>query len=173
MSLLRLLTAGRSLESVRDAETRYRLTTQRLLPQFGPAKNPFSGLQGGSAASTAQAHQSAHAPVKPGAGNRQQPLWLRVAERVNGWTAMLTQRLTQPKPKPIKPAIPQFANSAVQGELSLDRVRVMRNDLSDADLEVVPARTKLPPTLLSVKSARRFPVALERVTTRLFGAGKM
>ena len=42
MSLLRLLTTGKSLVGVRDTESRYRLTSQRLLPQFGPARNPFS-----------------------------------------------------------------------------------------------------------------------------------
>ena len=28
----------------------------------------------------------------------------------------------------------------VQGELSLDQIKVVRNDLSDADLEVIPAK---------------------------------
>ena len=37
---------------------------------------------------------------------------------------------------------------AVQGELSLDNIKVVRNDLSEADLEVVPLR------LNSVKKAR-------------------
>lgn len=31
--------------------------------------------------------------------------------------------------------------AVVQGELSLEKVKVMRNDLSDTDLEIVPART--------------------------------
>jgi hypothetical protein len=42
MSLLRLLTTGKSLVGLKDLESRYRLTTQRLLPQFGPTRNPFS-----------------------------------------------------------------------------------------------------------------------------------
>ena len=42
MSLLRLLTTGKSLVGVRDTESRYRVTSQRLLPQFGSARNPFS-----------------------------------------------------------------------------------------------------------------------------------
>lgn len=32
----------------------------------------------------------------------------------------------------------------VQAELSLDRIRVVRNDLSDSDLEIVPARVPKP-----------------------------
>lgn len=39
--------------------------------------------------------------------------------------------------KPKLAGIPRFGKSAVQGELSLDRVKVVRNDLSHADLEVV------------------------------------
>lgn len=39
--------------------------------------------------------------------------------------------------KPRLAGIPRFGKSAVQGELSLDRVKVVRNDLSHADLEVV------------------------------------
>jgi hypothetical protein len=35
--------------------------------------------------------------------------------------------------------IPRFGRATVQGELSLDRVRVVRNDLAHADLEVVRA----------------------------------
>ncbi len=42
MSLLRLLTAGKSLVGMRDAESRYRVTSQRLLPHFGSTRNPFS-----------------------------------------------------------------------------------------------------------------------------------
>lgn len=41
--------------------------------------------------------------------------------------------------RPKLPGIPRFGKPAVQGELSLDRVKVVRNDLTHADLEVVPA----------------------------------
>jgi len=39
--------------------------------------------------------------------------------------------------KPRLAGIPRFGQPVVQGELSLDRVKVVRNDLSHADLEVV------------------------------------
>lgn len=39
--------------------------------------------------------------------------------------------------KPKLAGIPRFGKQAEQGELSLDRVKVVRNDLSHADLEVV------------------------------------
>jgi hypothetical protein len=41
--------------------------------------------------------------------------------------------------KPKLAGIPQFGKPVVQTELSLDRVRVVRNDLVHADLEVVRA----------------------------------
>jgi hypothetical protein len=37
------------------------------------------------------------------------------------------------------PAMPRFGKSPVQGELSLDKVKVVRGDLAHADLEVVRA----------------------------------
>jgi hypothetical protein len=54
------------------------------------------------------------------------------------------------KPKIEKPAIPAFEKPAVQGELSLDRVKVMRNDLSDADLEVVQAKPSMAAAVAAV-----------------------
>jgi hypothetical protein len=33
---------------------------------------------------------------------------------------------------------------AVQGELSLEKIQVMRNDLSDTDLEIIPAKKQAP-----------------------------
>ena len=42
MSLVRLLTAGKSLVGMKDTENRYRMTSQRLLPKFGSAKKSVS-----------------------------------------------------------------------------------------------------------------------------------
>src|SRR5262249_2485535 len=36
--------------------------------------------------------------------------------------------------------IPRFSKTPVQGELSLDRVKVVRNDLSEADVEIITAK---------------------------------
>jgi len=50
------------------------------------------------------------------------------------------------KPAEPKPAIPRFSKShtPIQGELSLDNIKVMRNDLSEADVEVVPMKARAP-----------------------------
>src|SRR5467141_2933232 len=42
MSLVRLLTTGKSLVGMQDNLSRYRLTKQRLLPKFNSKKNPFA-----------------------------------------------------------------------------------------------------------------------------------
>jgi hypothetical protein len=179
MSLLRLLTAGKSLVNIQDAEPRYRTTTQRLLPKFGSAKNPFQGRKAATpapapvdqpspdpvAAPVAEPTQSA-AP-SPGRG-----LWLKAAARMSAWAGKLTERFMRPNPKPAKAAIPHFSKPPVQAELSLDRIRVVRNDLSDADLDVVPARPKAAPAAVPVEPERAVPSPMGRVRARLFGAGK-
>jgi hypothetical protein len=63
----------------------------------------------------------------------------------------------------------------VQGELSLDDVKVVRNDLRDADVEVVPFRSSsvrhTDVTTLSLRRAGDGGPAtfLRRATGRLFG----
>ena len=85
--------------------------------------------------------------------------------------------LGRPRGKAAKPAIPRFTKPPVQGELSLDKIKVVRNDLSDADLEVVPAKQPAAPASAApgVRAEERAGVgegSWGRVTTRMFGAGK-
>jgi hypothetical protein len=65
----------------------------------------------------------------------------------------------------------------VQGELSLEGVRVVRNDLSDSDLEIVPAKPLAPPGKEPVTSSTAKDLANEtawaRMTGRIFGPGKL
>jgi hypothetical protein len=78
-------------------------------------------------------------------------------------------------------AIPKFALQPVQGELSLDNVKVKCNDLSDTDFELVakpvPTKKAAPSAPEEVKPASAAPVAetgtriWNRVTT-LLGAGQ-
>jgi hypothetical protein len=51
-----------------------------------------------------------------------------------------------------KSPIPQFSRQPVQGELSLDNVKVMRNDLSDTDFEFV-AKPVAPKKAASTEAA--------------------
>ena len=208
MSLLRLLTTGNSLEGVKSNESRYRLTRQRFLPQFGSVRNPFSS--GGNSAS---AQTEAHSPEDPGAkgasearssipgssekpaagfssvvqdqaislnGSRQErkeTLRSRVVALLSRWRERVSRLLRGHRGKPAKPAIPRFTKQPVQSELSLDKIKVVRNDLSEADLEVVVASPPSAPTISDQGSrSEEGPVvpqsALGQVTTRVFAAGK-
>ena len=208
MSLLRLLTAGKSLVGVRDAESPYRLTHQRLLPRFGPTRNPFSGSgnsepaqtearspgdDGGNgasgegrgtanscgpkAAALQKGAQDCTASTSAGDHGSKAALRLRAAALLSGCQAKLTGLLGRARVKAAKPALLRFTKPPVQGELSLDKIKVVRNDLSGADLEIVPARMPTVPAAsaqasLTEQRAGVVESTWERVTTRFFGAGK-
>lgn len=171
MSMLRLLTTGKSLVGLRSNESPYRLTNQRLLPRFGPTRNPFKsssksepaqiearfiGDEGGKGASREEGGSAKARGPTPAAfpsGAQDRPASATADKR--GFTNALQQRAAalfgeckqklagifgRGRVKAAKPIIPRFMKPAVQGELSLDRIKVVRNDLSDADLEVVPAK---------------------------------
>ena len=205
MSLLRLLTAGKSLVGLRDGEHRYSVARRGLLPKFASKKNPFraspgaevgpspdkelpSGLDqskpsevnssngdGPTALSTKPHIESLAAQTAPlSSPHLREPIAddARRLSRVR-WRAFLpwVGRRTQ------KPAIPRFEKIMVQGELSLESVKVVRNDLSDSDLEVVPTQPVVPAP--QPKQAR--PVitgsgengsSWEQLTGRFLGAGK-
>jgi hypothetical protein len=60
----------------------------------------------------------------------------------------------------------------VQGELSLDTLKVVRNDLSDADLEIIRAAEPVAPTSApAAPPADPLPTGLllSRITARIFG----
>lgn len=136
MNLGKLLAAGRSIISGRKRPA-YREDKNVYLPKFVSPKNPFVALPAapaavmtepvrGSAALVAAKTQKlpATAPVKPRIS------W---AEKLNPATIFRTQGAPQP------------ARPAVQAELSLDTVKVVHNDLSDADVEVVPIKSRSTP----------------------------
>jgi hypothetical protein len=208
MSLLRLLTTGKSLVDVSGEESRYRLTSQKLFPQFRPARNPFSSRakaepaqmetrspedHGGNGASVARPSlpgprgepaavlqrvvEHRVVPAKFELRKLAGDLWQRMAAVPSGWRTKLSGLLEHSHGKETKSAIPRFPKPPVQGELSLERIKVMRNDLSDADLEVVPAKLLVPPEV-AVPAPRAVELtggtkrAWGRVTTRFWGAGK-
>jgi hypothetical protein len=72
----------------------------------------------------------------------------KVAAPVDSWLKKINPLVWfgNRKPAEPKPAIPRFSKShtPIQGELSLDNIKVMRNDLSEADVEVVPMKARAP-----------------------------
>ena len=173
MSLLQLLTTGKSLVGLNDTEPRYRVTRERLLPEFGPARNPFCttvkpspehpeaakrqpalDLSERTVAGNSAPLPSLPAPSVPVTAALQSPTrkanagrggagaaLLRIAAlpgRCVGKLKVLLSRAGSRPPARLGP--PSFAKTPLQSELALERIKVVRNDLRDADLVVVPAK---------------------------------
>jgi hypothetical protein len=174
MSLMPLLSAGKSLIGLKDSASRYRMGDPRAMPKFSSRKNPFRlgenpvPAPAFNVADAVNLQATAVAEPPPNSGSvssapsaapantctdvRHSPLknFFRALTRapgalVDGLLAASSRvprfwRRQSPRP------IPQFPKSAVQGELSLDAVRVVRNDLSDTDVELVPAKASPTPS---------------------------
>ena len=101
----------------------------------------------------------------------------RAAAFQSKWSEKFSALLSRPGGKAASVAMPHPTKLPVQEELSLDKIKVVRNDLSDADLEVVPAKS--PAALTSVAPA--WPsvnktgagTAWGRLAGRVFRAGKV
>lgn len=150
MNLAKLLGVGTSFFGG-GKKASYRLNKRRSLPKFNAGKNPFGpkateaapGAPGGKAGAPAVAPApKAPAPYgfKPASkpfgkpfGKPMAPLPAKPARP--GWTTRLNP-FRAPEPAPPQP--PQ----AVQAELSLDAVKVVHNDLADADVEIVPVKAR-------------------------------
>lgn len=140
MNFGKLLAAGKSLVSG-DVSGRYRMRENIRLPQFISPKNPF--------AADATVAESVSPPIRSEAGavvsavTPAQRLSAVIAgtgefvKRAACWC--LDHNPFSAIGRPRLPAMPHFGKPAVQPELSLDRVEVVRGDLAHADLEVVKA----------------------------------
>lgn len=140
MSFGRLLATGKSLMPGGMAG-RYQMRESLRLPQFISPKNPFAA-EATAEDSTAQAEvleergavvsavtpfrkKLSALPVRAGDHLKRAALWCLDH---NPFSAI---------GRPQLPALPRFGKPPVQGELSLDKVKVVRGDLAHADLEVV------------------------------------
>lgn len=169
MSLMRLLTAGKSLVGVKDNASRYRMGHPGMLPKFGSAKDagvgdqkaivrnasqPVATVETGAgpfppSAASAEANKP-KAPVATAASQPNHAPETAVTSRgIDGsffsrWLVQL--RAVVARPSANGSTSLRLSRTPVQGELSLDNIKVVRNDLSDADLEVVPLKAKSNPT---------------------------
>jgi hypothetical protein len=137
MSLVRLLTAGKSLVGIQDSKSRYRSVDPRAMPKFGSEKKSNTDVARESEAQPSIAKSNVESSK---ANVEKMPVAITRKARGSGWVSQWGSKLSSlvsQKPKPARSAIPRPNGVPVQGELSLDNIRVVRNDLSDADLEVV------------------------------------
>jgi len=174
MSLMQLLTNGKTLVDLKNSTSRYHMPGKNFLPKFGPAKNPFTPQQVRPVApapaatpkpiaavpkiAPAALKETQRLPVVPVKLKETKRLPFVAARKVSvpaasgpaWWERFLDwagEMMARPgawlaaRKTPVKSAIPRFEKPVVQGELSLENIKVVRNDLSDADMEVVPAKT--------------------------------
>ena len=115
--------AGKSVVNG-SAAVSYRENKQVALPKFGSAKNPFAPAK----------KETAPEP----AGEQKLPPISGTPKSLAAWTTKLAPSSFWSGAA----AAEQKKLPAVQAELSLDAVKVVHNDLSDADVEVVPIKSR-------------------------------
>lgn len=104
------------LSEAKDQPHRYKV--RGGLPTFGNPTEPAVKTFSGASATRAKAEPAPVSSARPTAAR-------------SGWVQKLNPFAAQRAPVPRSP---------VQGELSLDKVKPVRNDLSETDLELVAAR---------------------------------
>jgi len=171
MKLARLLGIGSSFFGGGPMAA-YRLNNRGWLPKFNEGRNPFAPTAPQAAAvapeaanEKAQARAVAPAPkppdpytFKPAAkagslGARVKPGLPAAGATAKAARPSWTSRLNPFRaPEPVAAQPP----SAVQPELSLAAIKVLHNDLADADVEVVPVKARAPaPTPVVLPPARQ------------------
>jgi hypothetical protein len=188
---VRLLAAGKSLVGLQDMENRYRMRRRNLLPKFGSSRNPFIARTealslplpaSGAHPAPPNAPERSPAEVTAAALKKTTPLpvasptdrepekifkrrlTIRLLARLSPWARKLNPFARRSNPRQIaRTPAPGSTLPSVQGELSLDRIKVVRNDLNDADVEIVPAKPAVKP--------KPEPVARPGKTSELAPAG--
>jgi len=178
MSLGKLLTSGKCLIGAQGESHRFRVNKRALLPKFGSPKDPFAS---GAQQERAEARPTAAVPTKAkvrATNAPAPPAALRKLSLVPAlkWVGGLGRKLNplawwKRWPAPVSAAARVVA--PVQPELSLDTVRVVRNDLSDADVEVGQfnggtAKSQHSTMLAMTEKAE---VAMDRISSKFFGTG--
>jgi hypothetical protein len=151
MNLGKLLGAGKSFFGGRGVVA-YRADKRVYLPKFNSAKNPFESKPAAEPAPAATG--ATVAPVPACAKAKMKPGMIPVftapkPPRGGSWTDRIN---------PFRGPAPVAAAAAlakpVQTEMSLQAVKVLHNDLTDADVEVVPVKSR---TLATVEAPRLLP----------------
>lgn len=143
MSFGKLFATGKNLMGGKS-ESRYQVRNRAFLPTFISPKNPFAPApnkdgaveQAASPATsaTSQSPKAADSVARTSVLRRAASLLAMLIEKLNPRSWM--GRRSQPR-KSVIPVFSRKPEEGMQGELHLENVRVVRNDLSDADLEVV------------------------------------
>jgi len=185
MNLGKLLGVGKSFFGG-DPSVAYRVNKRACLPKFNDGKNPFSSKgtepESAPAAKAVPATPAAPvAPVVPVAPKAEVPVvqshGLTIAQAVAKAKKTAARLSNKPADQPVFTPTPRLARPGwttrlnpfrppeqvaplqvpQQAELSLDSVKVMHNDLADADVEIVPVKSHneppAPPVLPPARQA--------------------
>lgn len=166
MNLGKLLAAGKSVIGGRR-EIYYRISDRTYLPKFISPKNPFA-----PPAKMEPPPEPVRAPTqKQMASDRTKtqklPVLSRTRPRRKTWMGKFNPiSIWRGSPS----SAPQKDQRPLQAELSLDRVKVVHNDLSDVDVEVVPIKSrpaleKVEPALASAHGEDSW----SRLSAKIFG----
>jgi len=147
MNLGKLLATGKSIIGG-SREISYHISDRSYLPKFISPKNPFvPPARVEPAPVVAPAPVVVPAPVKSrtasdGTKTQKLPAFAKVLPRKPGWMEKLNPISIW---RDARPPTTEKARCPLQAELSLDRVKVVHNDLSDADVEIVPIKSRTLP----------------------------
>jgi hypothetical protein len=167
MNLGKLLAAGKSIIGGRR-EISYRISNRVYLPKFISPKNPFA-----PAVKAEPPTQEKPKPVNKGitsdeAKTQMRPAFPAARPRKRVWIGKLNPISLW---RSVRPPVPQKTQRPRQAELSLDRVKVVHNDLSDVDVEVVPIKSR---TISGPESPVLPPAhggdSWSRLSAKIFGA---
>jgi hypothetical protein len=132
MNLGKLLGAGKTFFGG-SGLVAYRQNKRVYLPKFNSEKNPFTPKPAEPAPAAKPVAKEVSASVAAKAHTRSP---LAVAKSARGeWTTKLNPFRA---PEPVAPP-----PVTVQPEFSLDTVKVVHNDLADADIEIVPVKSQV------------------------------
>jgi hypothetical protein len=157
MSFGKLLASGKSFVNGRS-KAAYRENKRVYLPKFGLSKNPFTPpVQ--TELPKAEVTESV-APCEIAAS-------MQPAKSLTAWTRKLNPISVWRDSQEGKSA----PHPVIQAELSLDTVKVVHNDLSDADVEIVPIKSRPPREMSeSVLQADGGGNSWSRLGAKFFGA---
>ncbi len=165
MKLGTLLAAGKSIMKG-QVEVSYRASRQVYLPKFGTVKNPFKPQTSQPAKETSEPVQVAP-PIQPRAARAARETTTAAAMphfsspaqtsaalpamagvKKTHWAGLLNTAwifrgaTAKGGEKPLDKTAKTQKPAATQTELSLDSVKVLHNDLSDVDVEIVPMKSR-------------------------------
>jgi hypothetical protein len=205
MSLIKLLSVSRSFGGGTNESGRYRMAEQALLPKFAPVGRPISLAPKGNPPPPSAVFRADRLEPKTAGPGINPCISAPALDSTMKKTPAFTERvadaaaLSQPATKICQNAVPASTHwfrlpnnpfvrqptggiappRPVQAELSLDAVRPVRNDLSDADLEVVAAMPAATPADNQKPDRRRWfkpevtGFAWSRLTARLFSSERV